>query len=704
MSSTANTFGSRLNESSLLKGKYYALLLFGVVATMYHLWFAYTLGIAMDLHLVVHVWTMLCMAALYVFDPSVTRDDGLWSVIDNYLVIPLEILLASVTSYYMFTNYQRLYIEALGVYSTLDVAMGAILVFLVIDLSRRTFGWVIAGVAVVGLFYATTASYWPGVMQTRGIPPMSLIAGVTVQFTGLYDLIVRVSATYIIIFLLFAGFLESYGALEYFIKIGAKIGSKVRSGVTQAAVIASMGMGSVNGSAAANAATTGAMTIPLMKSQGVNDDTAGGIEAVASSGGQIMPPVMGAAAFLMVEIIGTSYLRIITIALLPALLFYLSVVVAVFLMTDKEGAASKGIDEDSVKEIDTHTSMKELIESVSIGSSSTPDLDALTSEEETKKPWYYTLAEGFYLWGPVSVLVYTLVILQWSALTAGLYACLATIVCAFIQYIALGDDVSSSIRMYVADTFDGMRLGSQNSAAIAIAAASLAIFIEALSMTGFTLVLTNEMVRIAGGSLFILLFVAMIAAILFGLGMPTTGAYLVAVLLIAPSLTQLGLQVETAHFFVFYFAILSALTPPVAIANIITSEISGASFVSTCYKSLLIGAPLFILPYVFVVNPALLFWETPYSFILFGLLLIAMISISVSLISYFFAEVALPIRALLFVLGLAVLFTPLIPIGYNSIVLQAVGAVLLLAILLYQFALGTNRIGAPEVLDRDDTV
>lgn len=698
MNSYDVSFPDFRNEITRRRGQYYGLLIVGIISTVYHMWFAYTYGIVMDLHLVIHLWTMMCMAVLFVFDPEVTPADGWLSVLDNYVVLPIEFVLASVTSVFMFTNFNRLYRDALGIYTDFDVLVGAILIVLVLDLSRRTFGWVITSVGLLGILYASTASYWPGILNTRSIPLTSLVASLTVQFTGLYDLIVRVSATYIIIFLLFAGFLESYGALEYFVRIGARLGQKFKSGVTQTAVIASLGMGSVNGSASANAATTGAMTIPLMKSQGIKDDTAAAIESVASSGGQIMPPIMGAAAFLMAEIIGTNYLRIITIGLLPALLFYGTVVVAVYLLSDKENALVDDIDRAALirRESDLGKSVREKLDDVSIGTSSQPELANINAEIQGEgKPIHVTIFEGFYLWAPVAVLVYTLVVLRYNALYAGFWSTLAAIAAAFIQLMVLGDGYVEPFKRFLADTADGMRLGSQNAAAIAMAAAVMGLFVEVLSMTGFTVVLTQQMVSIASGQLWILLPLAMIAAILFGLGMPTTGAYLVAVLLIAPSLVELGVRIEVAHFFVLYFAILSALTPPVAIANIITSEISGASFARTCYKSILIGLPLFILPYVFVANPSILYWAFPNSVYLFGMLLLASIALSSAAINHFFGPISLPARAVLVVSAIAVMFFPVIPeTAGNALLLQAAATALILVVLAIQFVIHTDRLGA----------
>ncbi|WP_129113825.1 TRAP transporter permease [Halegenticoccus tardaugens] len=653
MLNSVTGLASTSSEERLVVVKYWALLLVGIITAIYHIWFAYTYALQMNLHLVISLGLMMCVAAIYSFNPRISRDDGLLTVLDNYGLIPVELVAAVVASVYMYTNYQRLYIESLGIFTDIDILVGFILLFLVFDLSRRTFGWVLVLVGFFGIFYALTASYWPGIFQSSSLDLRSLIAALTVQFSGLYDIIFEVAATYILIYILFAGFLEAYGALEYFIRLGARVGKRMKSGITQTAVISSLGMGSVNGSAAANAATTGALTIPLMKEQGIKKDTAAAVEAVASSGGQIMPPIMGASAFLMAEITGTSYLHVITIGLFPALLFYFTVATAVYFITDKEGANAEAIFEGDIDQpSDSDASRADTddwLNEVSIGSSNKINLADITQATKESSSILNTLIRGIYLWFPVGVLVYTLVFLRYGALYAGVLAIGAAIVSGLFHKMYFADEYRKAFVEFVADTAEGMRLGSQNAAGIAMAAALMGLFVEVLSVTGFTTTLTQQLVALSGGMLLLLLPLAMLAAILFGLGMPTTGAYIVAVLLIAPALTDLGVRVETAHLYVLYFAVLSALTPPVAIANIITAEISGANFFRTCYKSVLIGIPLFILPYLFVINPDILYWEFPLTAINFVILFVSLLALSAASIDYFFGSLSLVQRVVLVV-------------------------------------------------------
>ena len=698
MASSTARIGATISEDTLVKGKYWALLVIGIITALYHIWFAYTYAIQMNLHLVVSLGLMMSVAAIYCFDPTVTREDGLLTALDNYVLLPVELVAAVAASAYMYTNYQRLYIESLGIFNDVDVLVGFVLLFLVFDLSRRTFGWVLVLVGLFGIFYALTASYWPGIFHSASLDPRSLIAALTVQFSGLYDIIFEVAATYILIFIIFAGFLEAYGALEYFVQLGARVGRRMKSGITQTAVISSLGMGSVNGSAAANAATTGALTIPLMKKQGIEKDTAAAIEAVASSGGQIMPPIMGASAFLMAEITGTSYLHVITLGLLPALLFYGTVAVAVYFLTDKEGASAEAMFEADADEYEDATpDIGERLDDVAVGSSNELNLTDITRSAQESTSVLDTLIRGIYLWLPVSVLVYTLVVLRFGALYAGVWSILAAVVSGLFQKLYFADEYRNAFVEFVGDTAEGMRLGSQNAAGIAMAAAVMGLFVEVLSVTGFTVALTQQLVDLSGGVLLLLLPLAMLAAILFGLGMPTTGAYIVAVLLIAPALTELGIRVETAHLYVLYFAVLSALTPPVAIANIITAEIAGASFFRTCYKSILIGLPLFVLPYLFVINPDILYWEFPMTVINFAVLFVALVALSSASISYFFGDLSVVERGVLVVCAFFASVGPVLPVTpMQSYGVRGAAVVVILAFFVFRFVNASSAMPVGE--------
>lgn len=646
--------------------KYGVLIVLGVLIAGYHLAYVRTFFVEQNQHRLIHIGTMTLGAAVvaYDVDPQTTRQR-----IGNYIGL-LEGLVGAGATLYLVLSYERMVYEQLGVYTTTDMLAGLLIMFVVFDVTRRVYGPILSVVGIGGLIYAYWGPYFPGILNHNGVSINRLIQGLTIEFgSGLYGVITGVSATYIIIFMIFAGMLEAYGALDYFLQLGTIVGRRIRSGLAQMTVVASLGMGSINGSAAANAATTGAFTIPLLKRHGLDEDTAGAFESVASSGGQIMPPIMGAAAFVMAQITGNSYLYIIVVGALPALLFYFSVAVGVHLTTMKEG-----IEEVDPTQLELESVSLQREEAVAqlFGRSTEPvSFDNLTVRN--------LVIEGIALWVPVGVLLYTMIILTWDPLYAGFWAVASSIPAAFVQSVGLRDDYG--LKDFGVDTLDGFGRGLENAAPIGVAIGVMNVFVGILNLTGFTQVFASSLLSLSGGVTVVLLMLTMVAALLFGLGMPTVAAYITAVLLIAPALAEAGIPLLAAHFFVFYFAILSAITPPVAIACLVTSRISGGSFWETARRSLILAAPLFILPYVFVLNDSLLFWEFPTTATTFVVVLVGFVAMAVALVNHLEGSVPLPVRAALLALAAVLLFAPLVPAAG---VLRLIAAVLVAALVAWQ--------------------
>jgi TRAP transporter 4TM/12TM fusion protein len=653
---SSNDDGGRTRAETVRMVKFGALILLGTLSTVYHLWFTQQFPFEQDQHKIAHLGLMMVGAAILAYDSS---PESRRERLGNYATL-FEGALSAIVAIYLFTAYERIVYEQLGVYTDLDLFMGLLIILLLLDLCRRVYGPMLSLVGIGGLLYALYGPYFPGILNHNGVQVERLVQGLTIEFgSGVFGVIVEVSATFIIIFMILAGMLEAYGALEYFIQLGTIIGKRVRSGLAQMTTVASMGMGSVNGSAAANAATTGAFTIPLLKRHGLDKDTAAAFESVASSGGQIMPPIMGAAAFIMAEITATSYLTIIVVGFLPAVLFYGTVAVGVHLTTIKEGLTAE-VDEDELDEVELAKQERDealgrlfgrQTSSVSFGQVSLRNL----------------VVEGLALWVPVAVLLYTLVVLLFDPLYAGFLSIMSALPAAFVQGVVFRDGYG--IYDFVVDTFDGFGRGLENAAPIAVSLGVMNIFVGVLNLTGFTQVFASSLVDLSGGVLALLLVFAMIAALLFGLGMPTVAAYITAVLLIAPALTDAGIQLLAAHFFVFYFAILSALTPPVAIACLVAAKVSGGNFWRTAKKSLVLAAPLFVLPYIFVVNDSLLFWsvpETPVAFLVVGT---GLVGFATTLVNYLAGPLRIPSRIGLFVASTGAVFAPLLPV---TMVVQAV--------------------------------
>lgn len=630
------------------------LILLGTVSVAYHLWYTQTFGVELKQHKILHLGIMLVAAAVVAYEPGADSRRGR---IGNVVTL-VEGAVAAGAASYLFLEYERIVYHQLGIYTDTDLFVGFLFIALLLDLCRRIYGPTLSGVGVFGLLYALYGEYFPGILHHNGVKPLRLVQGLTVEFgSGVFGVITEVSATYIVIFMILAGLLESYGALEYFIQLGTIVGRRAKSGLAQMTTVASMGMGSVNGSAAANAATTGAFTIPLLKRHGMDEDTAASFEAVASSGGQIMPPIMGAAAFIMAQMTGTKYLTIITVGLLPALLFYGTVAVAVHFTTLKEGI-SETVEADSINDVTAESRKRdEVLETLFGRSTAGVSFERITLRN--------LVLEGLALWVPVAVLLYTLVILLYDPLYAGFWSIVSAVVAAFVQDVVIRDSVTTDGIVddsvdFLVNTFDGFGRGLESAAPIAVSLGVMNVFVGVLNLTGFTQVFAQSLIELSGGILPLLLVFAMVAALLFGLGMPTVAAYITAVLLIAPALQEAGVQLLTAHFFVFYFAILSALTPPVAIACLVAAEVSGGNFWRTAKKSLVIGGPLFVLPYVFAVNDSLLYWNasTPATFLL---LAVAFVAAAIALVGYLDGPIGLPVRFGLLAGALLSMFAPHFP-------------------------------------------
>jgi TRAP-type uncharacterized transport system fused permease subunit len=365
-------------------------------------------------------------------------------------------------------------------------------------------------------------------------------------------------------------------------------------------------------------------------------------------------------------------------------LFYGTVAFAVHSLTLKEGAdleeLTGNLEEADTEFDDDSEDVVRTVDDISLGTQS--DRSGILDDTKKSGGVLSTLVEGMYLWLPVLVLVYLLMVLRFTPLFAGFWTIVVTIPTALVQRILTTDDNREAVRTFVGDTLDACRLGIVNTAAITLATAVMGMFVGVLNLTGFTQTFAQSLVNLSGGWFALLLLFAMVSAILFVMVMPTVAAYIVSVLLIAPSLAQLGVRIETAHFFVFYFAILSAITPPVAIACIITSELANGKFWRVAKKSLLLGAPLFVLPYVFVANEELLYWSVPGTLVTAPLAFLGLIGISNALLKYMNGPLSRLEQGGLLVASVGVLFAPVLPMnGSMALGIRVACAVALLAFL-----------------------
>jgi len=586
----------RLDRPPVELGLRSIIYAFAVFLTLYTIYYAYTLfwvrvrfaniflGVGVALFYLVQLLEKH-VAQRDVDDlEAETADEGsslsdyrLWEVADVVMLLAGAVVALAVAGY-VELHFARLLEDApIFGWTTTDYYVGVAAMLLVTDATRRAYGNVIAGVVVAGIAYAFVGPYLPGVLYHTGMDWQQVARNGAIGLSGVYGFILEVGTTAVAIFLMFAGMAKAYGLMDLVLNLSREVRNVLETGVVQVAVVGSMIMGSITGSAAANTATTGSFTIPMIKDQGVREDFACAIESVASSGGQMLPPIMGVAAFLMADILGIPYLEVVKAGLFPALLFYFSVGAAVHLIihkfdwtTDAEGTFDKSI-----------------------------------------------LLDGIHYVIPLGILLYTLVVLRFSPLSAGFYTIVALVPSALLKRLIDAyreDDSPAEVAVdFTVTTFDGLRQGAVDMAPLVGILASLGIVITMVEQTGLGARISFRMLALAGGVLVVLLLLAMATSILFGLGMPTPAAYIVVAALVAPALTTsetFTIQPLTAHMFVFYFAMLSAITPPVAVAVAVGARIADSDFLQSCKQALRIGAPGFVIPFAFVANDGIIIWSS----------------------------------------------------------------------------------------------
>jgi TRAP transporter 4TM/12TM fusion protein len=641
------------------------------------------------------------------------RQFGLWRRADAVICI-LSAVAGLATGYYTYSNFIRLSQDAIVFgFNITDLYVGLVIIALTIDATRRAYGWSIALVALAAVLYALLGESMPGFLSHPGFTLTDIVTFGAMRISGAFSFIMEIGATWVAVFIMFAGLARAYGALDFILGLGEKLGNNLRSGVVHIAVVSSMAMGSITGSAAANTATTGSFTIPMMKRQGIRKDYAAAIESVASAGGQIMPPVMGVAAFLMADIIGVSYVRIIQAALIPAILFYFSAGVAVQFAILRYGWTTERANEDGI--LGSLFSLKTMLTVGYFALASgtfylTRELGLLvaaaatglalvvarllqsvasTGDKESVASEFFGAIRGFfdgaYFGIPMVVLLYTLVVMRLSPMAAGLYTTLTLISTKIIrdQLILLDgrireptaevgnkrttDKQSSSYPKDVVRTFlrtgyttlRGFKDGALDMAPLVGVLAAMGVIISMFTQTGLTSEISVRMVSLGGGVLFVILLLAMVTSILFGLGMPTPAAYiLVATLLTAP-LQDLGVAEIGAHLFVFYFAMLSAITPPVAVAVAVGSRIADSGFMSAAKQALRIGVAGFFIPFALVANESLINWSLTATSVATFAVFVGVIALTTTTIGYDgWNMLSLPQRFIYLVLALTAMYAP----------------------------------------------
>ena len=432
-----------------------------------------------------------------------------------------------------------------------DLVLGTIFILLVLEATRRCIGLAMPLTALSFVVYA---------LFFTNVRPESLIEVNYLTTEGIFGIPLSVSATYVILFILFGAFVERSGTGKLFMDSSMSVAGHTAGGPAKVAVITSGLFGTISGSAVANVMTTGTFTIPMMYRLGYRPAFAGAVEAVASTGGQIMPPIMGAAAFVMAEFLGASYLEVATFALIPAVLYYIAVFFAVHFEAKRLGLMG-------------------------------------VPKEELPKFFDVIKARG-HLFIPLIIII-TVLFMGYSAPMAALAGIMSVVPIALLRATTRKD---ISLSMIIGSLEDG----AKGTLAIAMACACAGIVIGVIAQTGLGLDFTTLVLNAAQSNIYYALGLTMIAGIILGMGLPTTPAYIIQVALLVPALIKLGIVEQAAHLFVFYFAILSAITPPVAMAVYAAVGISKSSLWETGWAAVKLGATGYIVPFMFAFSPALL--------------------------------------------------------------------------------------------------
>jgi len=522
-------------------------LIVSVIAIAGSLWHIYALGIAATS--VILLRNIHLIPLLY---PGFDRSEKI-AIMDVIMVFAG----IAVTAYVFMQDHS--FVLRAGVSPTQgDIIFGTLAIVLILAVTRRVLGWPLVIVTFAFMIYAKFGSFFPGMFMGRNYSLTKIISYVF-NIDGIYGMSIGVSSTYVVLFILFGAFLKNSGAGELYTDFSYAIAGRARGGPAKVAVISSALFGTISGSGIANVVTTGTMTIPLMKKSGFRKEYAGAIEAVASTGGQIMPPVMGAGAFLMAEMIGMPYTNVMIAAILPALLYFITTFFVIDLRAGKDGL-------------------------VGLKAAELPNLKEVVSSKG-------------HLVLPLLILLYALIIQGTTPIKA---AFLSIISCVVVSYL------KKSTRMGLKSIVNALESGIYGSLEVIAACACAGIIMALVSLTGVGLKLSSLIVMLAGSSLFLALILTAVIIIILSMGLPTTACYLIGAAIMAPALTQLGISPIQSHMFIFYFACLSGITPPVALAAYPAAAIAKANPVTVSFVAFRMALVGFIIPFIMVYSPAIL--------------------------------------------------------------------------------------------------
>ncbi len=535
-----------------LKGTWAKLVtVVGIVSSLFHLYTGGYKPLTTMQQRPIHLAFVLFL--IFIVFPSSAKQDK--SKNPSLLDLSLSII-GAWSSLYLAYHYVTI-VRRGGYMLDFDMIAGLIFLILILEAARRVIGNFIVILAGVFIAYLFFGQYAPGMFNHAGYSLRRVVHHMYMTTEGIFGIATGVSATYVYLFVLFGAFLNKSGLTELFANFALAVAGHSPGGPAKVAVIASGFMGTIQGSSAANVAATGMFTIPLMKSIGYQGYFAAAVEAVASCGGQFLPPVMGASAFIMAEYLGVPYVYVAAGAVLPAILYYSAVYFQVHLRAKKMGL--EGVSQDRLP----------------------------------------LLMQVIKLQGHLIIPVIVLVVMLINQFTA-----LFSAFCSIISVLIVSS-IRKSTRMSIDDIKDALVLGAKNVLSTAIACAVVGYVVGAVNLTGLGLLITHSIVRIGEGRLLLTLVLAAGASVIMSQGLPTTSVYIINATLIAPGLIRLGVAPLVAHLFTYYWGGISAITPPVALAVYVGSGIAGSDIMKTGYTAMRLGIAGYLVPFYFIYWPVL---------------------------------------------------------------------------------------------------
>ena len=498
----------------------------------------------------------------------------------------------------------------------IDLVLGGVLVLVVLEAARRSTGWAIPVIVVMTFGYVFAGAFMPGRWAHPGFPLSYVLESLYYSTSGIYGSLTGASATFIMMFILFGALLKASGGGQTFMDLALLAAGRFRGGPAKVGVVSSALFGMMSGSSVANVAVTGNYTIPMMTRLGYNRNFAGGVEAMASAGGGVTPPIMGLAAFIMADFLNVPYSSIILYAAIPAALFYISLLAGVHFEACRRG------------------------------------LSPIPAAELPKARDVLTWRRLAPVILPVAVLLH-LLFSGYSLTRAGFYACL-TVVVLFL----LADLSPRGMFERARKLMDGLAEGGASAARIAPILIAIAIFASLLGMTGVAPKVSGVIIALGGNNILGALAVAAIVPLILGAPLPVSATYILSAALIAPALVRIGLDPIAVHLFLIYWAILGAVTPPTCTACVIAANISGGNWIRTAFVGMRLGIVAFIVPFAFVVNPALIGRAEPLEVVVASLTaLVGVVFLAAGFAGYLLDRIGIVSRALHLVAGM-LLFVP----------------------------------------------